>query len=133
MSFAEWLSVTYGERGIGVSCLCPMGVNTAMYKSLISLKGRNAIVISPHPNATKCIGHTADILYKAARAATKLESFDFNEKQHPVMGAPTLNVGTIEGGNGVNMVPDSARLGVDIRTVPGQDHAKLLAKPCAQT
>lgn len=30
VSFAEWLSVTYGNRGIGVSCLCPMGVNTAM-------------------------------------------------------------------------------------------------------
>lgn len=43
--------------------------STAMYKSLISLKGRNAIVISPHPNAMKCICHTADILYKAARAA----------------------------------------------------------------
>lgn len=30
VAFAEWLSVTYGERGIRVSCLCPMGVNTAM-------------------------------------------------------------------------------------------------------
>jgi NAD(P)-dependent dehydrogenase (short-subunit alcohol dehydrogenase family) len=30
VAFAEWLSVTYGERGIGVSCLCPMGVNTNM-------------------------------------------------------------------------------------------------------
>jgi len=30
VAFAEWLSVTYGSRGIGVSCLCPMGVNTAM-------------------------------------------------------------------------------------------------------
>jgi NAD(P)-dependent dehydrogenase (short-subunit alcohol dehydrogenase family) len=28
VAFAEWLSVTYGARGIGVSCLCPMGVNT---------------------------------------------------------------------------------------------------------
>jgi NAD(P)-dependent dehydrogenase (short-subunit alcohol dehydrogenase family) len=28
VAFAEWLSVTYGERGVGVSCLCPMGVNT---------------------------------------------------------------------------------------------------------
>ena len=30
VAFAEWLSITYGDRGVGVSCLCPMGVNTAM-------------------------------------------------------------------------------------------------------
>ena len=30
VGFADWLSVTYGDQGIGVSCLCPMGVNTAM-------------------------------------------------------------------------------------------------------
>lgn len=33
VAFAEWLSVTYGTRGIGVSCLCPMGVNTNMLNS----------------------------------------------------------------------------------------------------
>lgn len=33
VAFSEWLSVTYGSRGIGVSCLCPMGVNTAMLNS----------------------------------------------------------------------------------------------------
>lgn len=27
---AEWLSVTYGDRGIRVSCLCPQGVRTNM-------------------------------------------------------------------------------------------------------
>jgi NAD(P)-dependent dehydrogenase (short-subunit alcohol dehydrogenase family) len=30
VAFAEWLSITYGDRGIRVSCLCPMGVRTAM-------------------------------------------------------------------------------------------------------
>jgi NAD(P)-dependent dehydrogenase (short-subunit alcohol dehydrogenase family) len=30
VAFAEWLSVTYGDRGLRVSCLCPMGVRTAM-------------------------------------------------------------------------------------------------------
>jgi NAD(P)-dependent dehydrogenase (short-subunit alcohol dehydrogenase family) len=30
LAFAEWLSVTYGDRGVRVSCLCPMGVRTAM-------------------------------------------------------------------------------------------------------
>lgn len=30
VAFAEWLSITYGNRGVTVSCLCPQGVNTAM-------------------------------------------------------------------------------------------------------
>lgn len=30
VAFAEWLAVTYGDRGVRVSCLCPMGVRTAL-------------------------------------------------------------------------------------------------------
>ncbi|MGA2136509.1 MAG: SDR family oxidoreductase [Bryobacteraceae bacterium] len=30
VSLAEWLAVTYGDRGIRVSCLCPQGVRTSM-------------------------------------------------------------------------------------------------------
>lgn len=30
VALAEWLSITYGARGIRVSCLCPQGVRTAM-------------------------------------------------------------------------------------------------------
>lgn len=33
VAFAEWLSVTYGNRGLRVSCLCPQGVNTNMLNS----------------------------------------------------------------------------------------------------
>mgnify|MGYP003581027528 CR=1 FL=1 len=67
-------------------------------------------------------------IYKAAKALGRLESFDFQTAKHPVMGKPTLNVGTIEGGNTVNPVPDAARIGVDIRTIPGMDHDALLKK-----
>lgn len=30
VAFAEWLAITYGDRGIRVSALCPMGVATPM-------------------------------------------------------------------------------------------------------
>ncbi|QIS09322.1 SDR family oxidoreductase [Nocardia arthritidis] len=30
VGFAEWLSVTYGDKGIRVSCVCPMGVDTQL-------------------------------------------------------------------------------------------------------
>ncbi|MGW0179724.1 SDR family oxidoreductase [Nocardia sp. NPDC003345] len=32
VGFAEWLSITYGDKGIGVSCVCPMGVDTALLR-----------------------------------------------------------------------------------------------------
>jgi NAD(P)-dependent dehydrogenase (short-subunit alcohol dehydrogenase family) len=30
VGFAEWLNITYGDQGVRVSCLCPMGVNTQL-------------------------------------------------------------------------------------------------------
>ena len=40
--------------------------STAIYKSLVSLKAGNAVVLSPHPNAKRCTCETATILYNAA-------------------------------------------------------------------
>jgi succinyl-diaminopimelate desuccinylase len=67
-------------------------------------------------------------IYKAAKAIAKLEEFQFGVPEHPVMGLPTMNVGTVEGGSGVNLVPDLAKIGVDIRTVPGVNHEELILK-----
>ena len=43
--------------------------STVMYKTLISLKGGNAIIISPHPSAKNCILETYKVISQAARAA----------------------------------------------------------------
>ena len=40
VAFSEWLSVTYGDRGIRVSCVCPMGVNTNMLNGGLDAAGR---------------------------------------------------------------------------------------------
>ena len=67
-------------------------------------------------------------IYKAAAAITKLRDFDFETPAHALMGAPTLNVGTVHGGLNINSVPDLTVIGVDIRSVPGQDHALLQSR-----
>ena len=64
-------------------------------------------------------------VHKAARAVTALQDFDFNFARHAVLGGPTLNVGTIKGGLNINSVTDRAAIGIDIRTIPGQSHAKI--------
>ena len=43
--------------------------STAMFKSIITLKTRNAIVFAFHPQAQKCSAHAAKIVYDAAVAA----------------------------------------------------------------
>ena len=68
-----------GAKGI-MEVGVPMGViaalipstnptSTVMYKTLISLKAGNAIVISPHPGAKNCILETVQIIQEAARKA----------------------------------------------------------------
>lgn len=64
-------------------------------------------------------------IVKMADAIGDLGRFRFPVESHPVMGQPTLNVGTIHGGLNTNSVPDRAAITVDTRTVPGIDHAHL--------
>lgn len=67
-------------------------------------------------------------VYKAARAAVRLEDFDFNVARHPLIGKPTLNLGKMSGGMNINSVPDRAVMGIDIRTIPEQSHAGVRAQ-----
>lgn len=43
VAFAEWLSVTYGDRGVQVACLCPMGVNTKMVQQGLAAEGEEGL------------------------------------------------------------------------------------------
>ena len=67
-------------------------------------------------------------IYKAADAVKKLQDFDFEAIPHPLLGSPTLNIGTITGGININSVPDQALIGIDIRTIPGQSNKEVYEK-----
>ncbi len=60
--------------------------STAIYKSLIAIKSRNAVVMSPHPRATRCIAQTVEVI----RAALKKEGA-------PEDLALSMTVPTLEG------------------------------------
>ena len=71
-------------------------------------------------------GEGINAIYKAARVVSRLEKFRFDVSPHPLLGPATLNVGTISGGTNINSVPDRTAIGVDIRTIPGQNNSKVL-------
>lgn len=58
--------------------------STAIYKTLISLKAQNAIVLSPHPAAIRCICEAANVLSRAALRAGAPEGL-INCMQHTTL------------------------------------------------
>jgi len=60
------------------------------------------------------------------RVLAQLDTLKFNIRPHELLGQPSLSINTIEGGKAINVVPDNCRIGVDIRTVPGQNHQEIV-------
>ena len=55
----------------------------------------------------------------AAKAVLALHAAEYAGPPHPLLGLPTANVGTIEGGSGHNTVAERCRFQVDRRLLPG--------------
>jgi len=64
----------------------------------------------------------------SARIITKLKKIRFKYKKHLFLKPPTINIGTIKGGDKVNMVADFCEFSVDLRFLPGMDPKELLAE-----
>lgn len=71
----------------------------------------------------------------AARVIEDLEDYKFKYKKHPLLHPPTINIGTIHGGDKVNMVADWCEIELDVRYLPGMsaqdvlsDFKKVIAK-----
>ncbi len=58
-----------------------------------------------------------------ARVLAALERYDaeLRVRHHPLVGNPTLTVTSIQGGRGLNLIPDFCQVSVDRRTLPNED------------
>ncbi len=73
----------------------------------------------------------ANAVLKMARVVVALETeyaAELRQRQHPLLGHPTINVGVIEGGKQPNVVPDRCRIRVDRRSLPGERLAQVRAE-----
>jgi succinyl-diaminopimelate desuccinylase len=50
------------------------------------------------------------------------------EKEHPLLGKPTLSIGTIQGGTKINIVPDRCEIEVDRRLLPSEKKDEVLGE-----
>lgn len=62
---------------------------------------------------------------EAARVVLALRAFR-NGRSHPLLGEPSLNIGTIDGGSKINIVPDACTIAIDRRTLPGETDQGIL-------
>jgi NAD(P)-dependent dehydrogenase (short-subunit alcohol dehydrogenase family) len=95
VAFAEWLSIRYGDEGIGVSCLCPQGVRTQMLldsdsgigaflretalepeavaEAVVAGLAEERFLILPHPEVAKYFRHKADDYDRWIRGLRRLQ------------------------------------------------------------
>jgi succinyl-diaminopimelate desuccinylase len=57
----------------------------------------------------------------------ELDFSSFIKEEHPYLGTFTHSVNTIKGGIKTNIIPDRCETTMDIRTLPGQDHDKVIS------
>ena len=105
--------------------------STAIFKILIALKARNAIVMSPHPSAVRCIRESVRVMYEAALKAGAPEgsigclSAPTNEATEELMRHRSTAIILATGGTGLVRAAYSSgkpALGVGPGNVPTYIH-----------
>jgi acetylornithine deacetylase len=91
-----------------------------VYWAELSSTGKSCHASMPH------LGHNAVFaMAKALRFIEEQYIPNRPDRAHPLLGRPTLSVGTIQGGVATNIVPADCRATLDFRILPGQDAGAL--------
>ena len=118
------------ESGLlqGDACIVPeptsLAVSVAergLLQGEIVVKGRPAHGSRPREGVS-AVEHGAQIVLA-------LHAADFGDPEHPLLGAPTSNIGMFHGGTAVNIVAERARVGFDRRLLPGTSLDEASGRP----
>ncbi len=77
-------------------------------------------------SSTPWLGDNA--VLKAIDAFRSIEALPFARESSEMFDRPSINLGRIEGGRALNMVPDRCTMAVDVRYLPGQDPEEIAAQ-----
>ena len=111
----------------GDACLVPEPTDLelcvaerGLLQGTLTVKGRPGHGSRPR-EAVSAIEH-------AAHLVLALHAADFGDPDHPLLGRPTANIGTIRGGDAYNTVAESCAIGVDRRVLPGATEESAVAE-----
>lgn len=93
------------------------------WRTRITVRGRAAHSSVPHKGVNAIVA-MCDLI----RVLQDEFAGELARVSHPVLGSPTMSVGTIRGGRAANIVPDACEIEVDWRLVPETAADKLLAR-----
>jgi len=58
---------------------------------------------------------------------SELEGYKIQFEPHELLGESSMSINTIAGGEEINVVPDECSIGIDIRTLPQQNHQEVIS------
>ena len=119
--FGESTSIVGGRPDLAIVA-DPTGLDVVVaHKGLVRWRCRTR-GLSVHSSAPET-GHNA--IYDMARVVTAFQRYQAEVLDavgpSPDLGGPTVSVGTVAGGAGVNLVPDRCVIEIDRRLLPGED------------
>lgn len=117
------LLVERGLRADFVICGEPTDMLVGVQAKGVLMLGITAHGVSAH-GSTPWLGQNA--VLRAVDLYRDIQALPFAAESSALFTRPSINLGRIEGGDAINMVPDRCRMQVDIRYLPGQRPEEVL-------
>ncbi len=116
------------ESGLleGDACIVPEPTSLAVSVAERGLL-QGEIIVKGRPGHGSRPREGVSAVEHGAQIVLALHAADFGDPEHPLLGAPTSNIGTFHGGSAVNIVAEQARVGFDRRLLPGTSLDEALA------